>query len=322
MSATKHPRALAQAYLVYRRSLGFQLNYDEKALLNFVEFADHWKHRGPLTVELAVRWAKLPEDASGCYQARRLAVVRGFARYCAVFDPKTQVPPRGLVGSVYRRGKPYIYSPKQIEELVHAATKLGPKGSLRPRTYTTLLGLLACTGLRISEAMNLRWQDVDLEQGVLQIRQTKFRKSRLVPLHPSVVGPLRLYVRCRRTQGLGGCSANFFIGSTGRPLAYSTVSATFRGICRRLGWHDCPGQHGPRIHDLRHTFAVRCLLGWYEQGVNVAHAVAALSTYLGHGKVTDTYWYLTSTSELMAMAARGFERFAATDQEGGSDESQ
>ena len=312
-------RRQAEQYLEHRRSLGFKLKIEGQQLLNFAEYADDSGHQGPLTVDLAVRWARLPVRASRLYQARRLEVVRCFARYLAIFDPKTEIPPTGLLGRAHHRGAPYIYSPAQIGQLLDAAMQLRPTDRLRPTTYATLFGLLACTGLRISEALQLRHEDADLHRGVLRISQTKFRKSRLVPLHPSTARVLRRYKRHRDEHASIESTASFFLGSSGRPLPYSTVRTTFRGICSRLGWVATPATRAPRIHDLRHTFAVRRLLLWYEQGFDMGHAVAALSTYMGHGKVSDTYWYLTGTPELMAVAGRSFERFAAAGAEEGGD---
>lgn len=314
-------RTLAEQYIERRRSLGFKLRIEGRQLLNFADYADQSGHQGPLTLDLAVRWAKLPIGASRLYQARRLEVVRCFARYRAIFDPATEIPPNRLLGPAHRRGAPYIYSPEQISQLIDAAMQLKPTDRLRPLTYATLLGMLACTGLRISEALQLRREDADLKRGVLRISQTKFRKSRLVPLHPSVVLVLRHYVQGRERHEPSKSAPAFFVRSSGHPLAYSTVRTTFRNICSQLGWVATSARRVPRLHDLRHTFAVRRLLLWHEQGIDMGHAVAALSTYMGHGKVSDTYWYLTGTPELMAVAGRSFEQFASIESEGGDHES-
>lgn len=182
---------------------------------------------------------------------------------------------------------------------------------LRPLTYQTLWGLLACTGLRVSEALNLTRAQVDLDHGILRIEQTKFHKSRLVPLHPTTTDALRRYAVARDRQW-GPCGKGAFLtGPTGQALCYHSVSRTFRRLCCALGWYKGNGELSrPRIHDLRHSFACRRLLCWYRRGQNVHRLIAALSTYLGHGKVTDTYWYLTGTPELLAVAAGRFERFA------------
>jgi integrase len=177
--------------------------------------------------------------------------------------------------------------------------------------YRTLFGLLACTGLRISEALKLNAADVDLEHGVLRIEKTKFKKSRLVPLHPTATRALRHYAQTRYGRQVVCDDGPFFVGSTGKRLHYDVVCRVFEQLRDMLGWKKGNGElPRPRIHDLRHTFACRRLLSWYRQGKNVHNLIAALSTYMGHGKVTDTYWYLTGTPELLAIAGGRFERFA------------
>jgi integrase len=188
-----------------------------------------------------------------------------------------------------------------------------PSYELRPLTYRTLFGLLASTGLRVCEALKLTREHVDLKRGILQVEQTKFKKSRLVPLHPTTTRALRRYAAAReRRWGSQGDKA-FFVGRRGRSLPYRTVQDAFRVLCDHLGWHTGDGEWPrPRIHDLRHSFACRRLLRWYRDGDDVHNRIAALSTYLGHGRVTDTYWYLTGTPELLAVAGNRFERFAAS----------
>jgi integrase len=302
--------SLAEEYLAYRRNLGAQLRIEGQELLRFARWADQSGHSGPITTELALRWAALPQDRTQLYRARRLEVVRCFARYRAIFDPRTEIPPDRLLGPAHCRTAPYIYSARQIAEMLTAANALAPPNGLRPQTYRMLLGLLACTGLRISEALKLTRDDVDLQQGLLTIGRSKFHKSRLVPLHPSTAAVLRQYAGFRDHYHPLMQSKAFFLSESGKPLAYSTVRITFRRICRRLGWKPGPTGREPRIHDLRHTFVCRRVLAWYEAGADVEHSIAALSTYLGHRKVTDTYWYLTGIPELMAVAAQHFERFA------------
>ena len=302
---------LAKQYLEYRRNLGFQLRIEGQLLLQFADStADRSGHRGPLTSALAIRWAREPRDAGPLYWARRLEIVRRFARYRAGFDPRTEIP-LGVFGKAHRRTRPYIYSPQEIAALVKAARRLESKTGFRPKTYAALFGLLACTGLRISEALRLTCADVDLRRGTLTIRETKFRKTRLVPLHPSAKLALSQYAASRSDHFPQSEVAPFFLSESGKSLPYSTVRGTFHGLCRRIGLVQKPGERRPRIHDLRHTFACRRLLEWYRQGDDVEHSIAALSTYLGHAKVTDTYWYLTGIPELLQVVANKFERFAA-----------
>jgi integrase len=174
---------LVEDYLACRRKLGFALKIEGQELLRFAKFADQIDHRGPITTELAIRWAKLPKKADPIYWARRLDIVRRFAKHRALFDLCTEIPPEGILGPSYRRMPPYIYSNEEIADLILAASKLGPAKGLRPHTYVTLFGLLASTGLRISEALRLTRNDVDWKVGVLMVKASKFKKSRLVPLH-------------------------------------------------------------------------------------------------------------------------------------------
>ena len=311
MSKASRMVGLARDYLAYRKSLGFQLASAEPLLLRFAAYADRTGHRGPLTTELIVRWVRLPKAGSPGYLARRLDVVRGFARHRAVADPRTEIPPPRLLGAAYRRRTPHVYSEAELSALVSAARGLTPSTGLRPHTYATLFGLLACTGLRVSEAVKLTRGDIDWRQGLLTVRQTKFRKSRLVPLHATALGALRGYAARRDRAHPAPATGAFFLTGRGTPLPRSSVGVTFWNLRKRLGWSAGRDRPKPRIHDLRHTFACRRLQRWYADGVDIDNAVAALSTYLGHAAVSDTYWYLTGTPELLALATARFERFAA-----------
>ena len=308
MSIQKTMITQVKEYLAYRRKLGFQLRVEGGQLLNFAKYADSSGHNGPLTTELILRWARLPEKASSLYQARRVEVVRCFAKYQSIFFPKTEIPPPRILGPAHRRTEPYIYSQQQILALLKACTKLTPVDGLRPRTYAALFGLISCTGLRISEALKLSRDDVDLANGVMLVAETKFHKSRLVPLHPSASKALGEYAKFRDQYHPIAKSKYFFLSETAQSLPYSTVNHNFKLLRKRLGW--CTqDKRPPRIQDLRHMFACRRLLLWYEQGVDINHAIYSLSTYLGHVKVTDTYWYLTGIPELFAFVGNKFEKF-------------
>jgi integrase len=304
--------ARAQEYLLYRRRLGFQLDSAGYVLLDFARFADRMRQQPPLTNELILHWATRSDRHTKRYQAERLSIVRGFARFLAAQDGKSQIPDARLLAGRFEREQPHIYTPEQLHQLLKAASRLRPVYPLRPYVYETLFGLLASTGLRVSEALALHRNDVDLGAGVIRIRQTKFRKSRLVPLHATVVRALRRFVARRDQEKNAGASEWFFVGRHGRLLPYSTVRTTFGGIRHRLGWRCTGTLHHPRIHDLRHSFACRRLLQWYRDGVDIDHAITSLSTYLGHGKVTDTYWYLSASGGLLSLANRRFERFASS----------
>jgi integrase len=307
MTATPTLVALVEEYLALRRQLGFALLSSGRELLGFARYADGVGHRGPITVELAVRWARLPQGAKPLWWARRLQIVRGFARYRSLFDPGTEIPPAGLFGPSSRRPTPHIYSEAEIAALQRAAVELSPKGGLRADTYLTLFGLLFTTGLRISEALRLGRGDVDLDRGLLTVQLTKFRKSRLVPLHPSTVKALADYARRRDRHHPQTPARTFFLNEKGKPLGASGVAATFGGLRRTLGWTKNHEGRRPRLHDMRHTMAVRTLLRWYQQGADVDRKMPALSTYLGHVEIGDTYWYLTAVPELMALTAARFQ---------------
>jgi integrase len=291
-----------RTYLKHRRALGFGLQGEGYMLADFARFVDRSGHRGPLTKQLAIRWAALPKGPDGLYRARRLEVVRVFAKHLIVYEPKTEIPPRYLFGPAHRRPDPYIYSTKEIQKIMSRARRL--QGPLRGRTYWTLIGLLACTGLRISEALHLKPEDVDLKDRVLTVRESKCHKTRLVPMHASAVAPLQDYAR--RRQRLFPLATTFFASERGTPLAYRTVSRTFSQLRQRIGLR---GRRAPRIHDLRHAFTCRVLLGWQKSSQGVAGRVAILSRYLGDAHVTDTYWYLTALPALLAQAAKAFTRY-------------
>lgn len=300
---------LAQQYLEYQHNLGFQLKIEGRQVLAFAEYADRSGHKGAISTDLALRWARLPEAGSALYHARRLEVVRCFAKYAAIFDEATVIPAKGLLGRAHQRVQPHIYSDREIAELMHAAAGLTPDGGLRPQTYVTLFGLLASTGLRISEALGLQRDDVNIPRRVLTITDTKFHKSRLVPFHLSTAARLDAYSSFRDRYHRNPSSNAFLLSERGGCLKYSTVSHTFRAICEDFGWKGSPSRRRPRLYDFRHTFACRRLLQWYRDDVDLDHAVAALSTYMGHVRITDTFWYITGIPELMQVAGERFEAF-------------
>lgn len=302
---------LAKQYVTLRRHLGYQIRAEGGLLLKFAAWADRIGHRGPLTIDLALRWVRLTQKATPLHWARRMEVVRCFARHLALLDPRTQIPPKRLLGQAHCRRTPYIYTTHQIQQLLACAGELAPHGGLRPMTYRALLGLLACSGLRISEALNLRRKDVDFAQGLLRIGPSKFFPSRTLPLHPTAASALQRYANFRDHYHPLADADAFFLSEQGQALAYKTVGKTFRKIRQRQGWVTGPAQRDPRLHDLRHTFACRNLLRWYRQGRTIDNAILNLSNYLGHRKVTDTYWYLTGIPELLAVAGQRFEQSVA-----------
>jgi integrase len=325
MSAPSGPgsdlTARVQQYLDERRRLGFKLCSPGHALRNFARFVTDAGHAGPLTVDLMALWARQVQprylvdgQADGDTAARRLAALRPFMRWLQQFEPATEVPDDSSFGPIPGRMTPHIYREAEIVALLGAARQLGPSDGLRAATYATLFGLIASAGLRISEALGLSDLDVDLDGGVLTVRQTKFGKSRLVPLHPSVVGPLETYRALRRRHVRPTPHTTFFVGSRGlrrgEPLGDRQAHRMFVQLREQLGWIDRGGHGQPRVHDLRHSFAVRRLTMWHEQGADIDQRMLALSTYMGHVKISNTYWYLSGVPELMALAGARFERFA------------
>jgi integrase len=297
-------RSKVRRYLANRRALGFQLKCEGQQLLNFARYADDLGPRGPLTRPLAIGWACLPKSANRLYWARRLEIVRTFAQHLVVTEPRTQIPPRHLFGPAHRRPSPHLYRPAEVRQLLVRAGQLA--GRLCPHTWQTLIGLLACTGLRISEAMHLRPRDVVWKDALLLIRESKYGKTRWVPLHPSAVDPLRAYDRRRHKQF--PLAQFFFVSEQGRRLAPSSVGQTFSQLREGIPFIRRP----PRLHDLRHTMASRVLQRWLTSRKGAVNRVLILSRYLGHGHVEDTDWYLTALPQLLAEAA---QRIAVSDHE-------
>lgn len=306
---------LVQDYLRVRRGMGFKLDSYEPLLVDFASYTDETGHRGPITVDLALRWAQ-SRSQDHAHLARRLAVLRGFARHRSVFDPDTEIPPVDLVvGASARRRQPHIYSEEEIAALLDEVRR--PERGLRPNTYVTFFSLLASTGLRLSEACRLECDDVNLTDGVLSVRETKFRKSRLVPLHATTAQALADYAAERDTHRDVPRRGGFFRTERCAWMKPDTIDRTFSRLRQRLGWTAQGRARRPTIHDFRHTFAVRCLLRWHAQGIDIDRKMLALSTYLGHAKISDTYWYLTAVPELMAIAGERFEGFVHAQQEVG-----
>jgi integrase len=301
MNAGATMQVKVRKYIAERRAGGFALTIEERQLLRFARFVDRSGYRGPLTVQLASRWALASKAGRRLTAARRIEVLRGFARYCQTFDPATEIPPLALFGPGHRRLTPHIFTDRELRSLLTAAADLR---GLRGPTCAAIFGLIASTGLRISEATGLQRADVDLEQRLICIRHTKFGKSRLVPLHTTTAEALRRYVVRRDGDPASRASDAFFVFDRGRPATTPNLEYAFERLRQQLGWRCRGALRYPRIHDIRHTFATRRLERWYRAGLDIDREILALSTYLGHAKVTDTYWYVTATPQLMAIAAR------------------
>ena len=283
-----------ESYLALRRALGFKLKNTGYQLHSFARFANARTEQF-VRNSTAVEWADL--GASPTQRARRLGVVIRFARYLHAEDDRHEIPPEGVYGSQTRlRPTPSILSPQEIQQLLAAASSLRPRGSLRPYTYTTLFALLACTGLRVSEAIRLMFADLTAD-GLL-IHQSKFRKSRLISLHETARSGLERYLSRRRL--LTGESDRLFVSERGQPLRYDTVARAFHTSLRRAGLDCESGRRRPTLHSLRHTFAVRALETCPEGRDQIGRHTLALSTYLGHYKVSATYWYLEATPSLLS----------------------
>jgi len=301
MSTPIDLRVKVDDYLAERR-LGFELRNMALALASFASYTEHVGHQGPLTTDVMADWARQDKAQShslGTW-ARRLKALRPFTRWLRQFEPHTEVPDASIFGPVPGRVAPHIYREAEIVALLAAARSLNPQGGLRPATFETLFGLIASAGLRVSEALSLLDIDVDLS-------------ARLLPLHPSTVEVLVRYRQLRSQQVQTTADTPFFVGTRGhrldQPLGNRQVHRVFNELRDQLGWVD-RGAHGnPRIHDLRHSFAVRRIILWHEQGIDVDQAMLTRSTYLGHAKISNTYWYLTGVPELMALASSKFERF-------------
>jgi len=297
-------RQAVELYLKTRRSFGFALVQVGVELGSLVRYARQIGHRGPLTASLAIRWVHQPQQATPAYRAHRLALVRRLAEFSKAYDRRTQIPPHIHFAPTYRRRPVHIYSAQQLQALSKASAQLGRIHPLRGSTFRALVGLLYCTGLRIGEALGLTDADIDWSAGILTIRLGKNRRPRLIPVHPSTLQALRGY-RALRNKAIGsGVPGRFFVTFRGKPLGYCGVSAAFRKLCRQMGWTQPPI---PRLHDLRHTFAVGTLLAWYRRRQPVSPKLWTLSTYLGHRHLADTYWYLSAVPELMQLCQ---ERFA------------
>jgi integrase len=293
-----------EEYLTIRRALGYKLVSEGQLLASFVAYAGQ-ACTDTVTTDLAVAWARQPASTSDVYLARRLRAVRGFARWLQTLDPHTEVPPPDLLPNRKFRPTPYLYSDADVASLMAAARELSPP--FRAATFETLIGLLAATGLRVGEAMRLDRSDVDWEGAVLIVRDSKFAKSREVLVHESTLEALRAYGRCRDRFCPSPLAPSLLVSTRGTRLIHPTVHGAFRQILRGAGlWQDCKSER-PHIHGLRHSFAVRTLLGWYRDGGDVEARMPWLSTYLGHVDPAATYWYLSAAPELLALAAARLE---------------
>jgi len=295
--------ALTQ-YVAVRRALGAQLREPAVMLRHFVEFVER-QGGAFITTDLALRWAMAPVDVQRATWARRLSQVRRFATWLHAHDPRTQIPPARILVGQRRRRQPHIFTDQEVAGLMTAARRLASSNGLRAHSYTTLIGLLTTTGLRPGEALRLKRADVDLERGMLFIRDSKFGKSRFVPLHESTRAALVSYARRQPVRYADTQTDTFLVSDSGRPLSGSAARRTFAHLTSAVGLRPTSGRRigrGPRLQDLRHTFTTRRLVEWYRAGREVTRDLPMLSTYLGHSDVAHTYWYIAGIPELLQLA--------------------
>ena len=297
-------------YVAARRALGARLEEPAQTLRQFVGFLARKQTRF-ITVPLTLEWSQQSKGVQRATWARKLSMVRQFARWMSVIEPRHQVPPRRLLDVRHRRGKPHIFSDEEIGGLMIEAAKLKSSKGMKPLNLRTVIGLLAATGLRPGEATALETVDVDLQVAVLSVRESKFGKSRQVPIHPSTVAALKHYARQRDQIIRNPVGPRFFLSDSDTALNLRTVQKWFREISKACGLRKGTDGHrcgrGPRLQDLRHTFATKRLVEWYRTGCDVAVQMPKLATYLGHSSVVCTYWYIEAIPELLELATE-FQR--------------
>jgi len=303
-------------YLAMRRVLGTQLKWPESSLCRFVDFVEG-EGADFVTIDLALRWAVRPVGIQRATRARRLGIVRGFAAWLQASDARTQVPPHRLLPAGRRRPVPYIYSEREISALMGATGTLRSASGLRRATFATLVGLLAATGLRPGEALSLDVADVDLVGGILVVRESKSGKSRFVPIEESVSAALAAYAAFREEVRASGESPAFLVTGRGSRLRPHAARRTFAKLCRSVGLRPSLNARrsgrGPRLQDIRHTFATRKLVEWYRAGLDVDRLMPRLATYLGHASIRETYWYLQAVPDLLRLATERLEAAARGD---------
>ena len=290
-------------YLNVSRQLGYALTNAGHWLGHFVDYCEA-QHEDVVTTELALVWATQPTNCGAIYHAQRMSAVRGFARYLQALDPRTTVAPTRLIAARYQRPTPYLYSSAEVSCLMRAARELSPE--LRAVTTEAIIGLLFASGLRIGEALGLERGDVDLSEGVLTIRHSKFDRSREVPLHPTCVAALLAYERRREHLMPRATSPTFFVSNTGGRVSYDRFRTDFRTLVAKVAIAP-PSSGHVRIHDARHTFCVNVLARWHDEGADVRALMPLLSTHMGHVNPASTYWYLSASPQLLEHAVTRLE---------------
>lgn len=293
-----------ETYLALRRSMGYKLERAEKLLRQFVRYAED-RHMNVLSVEAALTWARLPEGASTTWVYLRLGVLRPYSRHLALIDSSNEIIPTSLVPDGPHRATPYLFCIDEVRAMM-AATK-SFRSPLRQASYETIVGLLWATGMRVGEALALRREDVDLVRGVLRVHKAKFGKSRELPVHETTMAALARYAERRNNLCPNSESRAFFVSAVGTPVLSCNFHSGFQQLLRQAGIQPRSQSCRPRPHDMRHSFAVRSLIGWYRDGLDVQAYLPKLSTYLGHTDPVHTYWYLSAAPELLHLAADRLE---------------
>jgi integrase len=301
-----------EQYISLRRAYGLKFECSATTLRQFGKFCRTKKHR-TVTVSVVLDWIQTYPNSTSKSISRRVRDVRGFTSYWKAYDSKTEIPPRDLCSEGSQRAKPYIFSPHEITLVMKACRSFGAEpgqsNPIRCQTFSTIFGLIAAAGLRRSEAYNLKRSHVDLGRGTILIEMTKFRKSRLIPIHPTTVAKLRDYTRFRDRVIPDPRCDRFFVMNRGQPVDHDSIYYAFVRACKGAGLRPTSTGAGfPRLHDLRHTFAVHTILKWLRQGKDVHALMPALSTYMGHAQPSDTYWYLSGVPELLRFALAGSGR--------------
>jgi len=311
-----------EEYIRFKKALGFKITVESAELRRFAMFAVNQNHQGPLTIDLALNWISMKPHYSRYYKARRLETVRLFAKYLVATGYTAEMPPAGIYGKCHGKTTPYIYTADEILKLIANAKRLLPANGLRAITMAALIGLLWSTGLRISEACSLEKADFDYHKSTLHIKATKFNKERVIPIHETVVAALQAYAAFRDSCYSGSNDPGFFLSTGGKQLKLRNAEYAFKVVrsCLlppgKLIWDRRP----PRLYDLRHSFACNTIIRWLREGVDVNQRLLLLSTYLGHVKPSDTYWYLSGTPELLSLAVKRFEDMSIHSSSGGCHE--
>lgn len=299
-----------EEYISYKKGLGFKIKIESDELRRFASYTRSLNYKGSLTIDIALKWVSSKPEYSRYYMTRRLEVIRTFGKYISIFDPNAQVPSKGLFGKCHGKVTPYIFTESEINILMQKALELLSPDGLRAIAISAAIGLIWVTGMRPGEVCNLLDEDVDLNNGYINIKETKFSKNRTLPIHLSTTLKLKEYKETRDKLRKDYFNQHFFITTWGNSLALRNFEYAWQVVRQNLLvgaelWDRRP----PRLYDIRHSFACNTILRWLREDVNINNKILYLSTYLGHAKIADTYWYLTGTPEIMGVLTNNFEEY-------------